>query len=198
MMKIIIQIPCFNEEFQLPKTIKNLREAISSQGYQKINSDIIWEILIINDGSTDNTIKVAKKLKVEHLISQKIVVIEISRLLKDDGYCLIHIPNHFSIYGRIKFLIKNNIDTFGYFPKSKAWEYPHIRFFTKSSLLELLEESNLYLETELSSFFTSLPLQSYFPLGIGRWIASKLASINSTQFAGAFTLLIKKKAQKRN
>ena len=71
MIKIIIQIPCFNEEYQLAKTINTLREAITSKEYQDINSELIWEILIINDGSTDNTVKVAKSLKIDHIISHK-------------------------------------------------------------------------------------------------------------------------------
>ena len=62
-MKIIIQIPCYNEEVQLTDTINELRDALSSNPYQQINKEINWEILIINDGSTDKTLKVAKNLK---------------------------------------------------------------------------------------------------------------------------------------
>ena len=68
-MKIIIQIPCFNEENQLLETINKLREALNSYEYQKINKEISWEILIVNDGSTDKTYEVAKNLKVDHIIS---------------------------------------------------------------------------------------------------------------------------------
>lgn len=70
-MKIIIQIPCFNEESQLPETINKIREALSSNEYKKFNKDMNWEILIINDGSTDNTFEVAKNLNVDHIISHK-------------------------------------------------------------------------------------------------------------------------------
>src|SRR3990167_3202110 len=60
-MKLIIQIPCFNEEKTLPETIHALPKQIS--GIDKI------EYLVIDDGSTDKTIEVAKKLGVHHILS---------------------------------------------------------------------------------------------------------------------------------
>lgn len=62
-MKLIIQIPCYNEEKTLPITIKDLPKQI--QGI-----DII-ETLIINDGSKDNTVKVAEDMEVDHILSFK-------------------------------------------------------------------------------------------------------------------------------
>lgn len=59
-MKLIIQIPCFNEERTLPETIRDLPTSI--QGIDKI------EVLIIDDGSTDRTLEVARELKVNHII----------------------------------------------------------------------------------------------------------------------------------
>ena len=59
-MKLIIQIPCFNEENTLPYTINDLPKKI--KGIDKI------EYLIIDDGSTDNTVKVAESLKVDHIV----------------------------------------------------------------------------------------------------------------------------------
>lgn len=60
-MKLIIQIPCLNEEETLPITIRDLPKVIS--GIDQI------ELLIIDDGSTDRTVDVAKKLGVHHIIS---------------------------------------------------------------------------------------------------------------------------------
>jgi len=62
-MKLIIQIPCFNEEKTLPITLKNLPRRID--GIDEI------EILIINDGSTDKTVEVAEKMGVNHIVSFK-------------------------------------------------------------------------------------------------------------------------------
>lgn len=67
-MKIIIQIPSYNEEHQLPKTIDDINSAIynfSFSGSEKIN----WEIMIIDDGSFDKTSQIASKLDVDHVIS---------------------------------------------------------------------------------------------------------------------------------
>ncbi|MEX1029313.1 MAG: glycosyltransferase family 2 protein [Paenibacillaceae bacterium] len=60
-MKLIIQIPCLNEEETLPITIRDLPKVIP--GIDEI------ELLIIDDGSTDRTVDVAKKLGVHHIIS---------------------------------------------------------------------------------------------------------------------------------
>ena len=60
-MKLIIQIPCFNEEQTLPETIGDLPKEI--EGVDTI------EYQVINDGSTDNTVEVAKSLNVHHVIS---------------------------------------------------------------------------------------------------------------------------------
>ena len=59
-MKLIIQIPCLNEETTLPQTLKDLPEDIEG-------IDII-EILVIDDGSTDKTVEVAKTLGVHHIL----------------------------------------------------------------------------------------------------------------------------------
>ncbi len=60
-MKLIIQIPCFNEQDTLPITLSDLPRKI--KGIDDI------ELLIIDDGSTDNTVNVAKKFGVHHIVS---------------------------------------------------------------------------------------------------------------------------------
>ncbi|UCE40104.1 MAG: glycosyltransferase [Candidatus Aminicenantes bacterium] len=62
-MKLIIQIPCYNEEETLESVIKDIPKKIQ-------NIDII-ETLIIDDGSTDKTVEVAKKLGVDHIVALK-------------------------------------------------------------------------------------------------------------------------------
>jgi glycosyltransferase involved in cell wall biosynthesis len=59
-MKLIIQIPCFNEEGQLPLTLSRLPRQID--GF-----DVI-EWLIIDDGSTDRTVEVARERGVDHVV----------------------------------------------------------------------------------------------------------------------------------
>lgn len=62
-MKLIIQIPCFNEEESLPATIKDFPKKIN-----KINK---IELLVIDDGSSDKTVDIAKKNGVHHIVSHK-------------------------------------------------------------------------------------------------------------------------------
>jgi len=60
-MKLIIQIPCFNEEENLAITLRELPRKL--EGIDKI------EWLVINDGSTDKTVEVAKENNVDHILS---------------------------------------------------------------------------------------------------------------------------------
>jgi len=59
-MKVIVQIPCLNEEETLPLVIKSIPKKIP--GVDSI------EILVIDDGSTDKTVEVAKSLGVKHFV----------------------------------------------------------------------------------------------------------------------------------
>ena len=58
-MKLIIQIPCYNEEKALPATLSALPRSVP--GIDKV------EWLIIDDGSTDRTVEVAKEYGVDHV-----------------------------------------------------------------------------------------------------------------------------------
>lgn len=59
-MKLIIQIPCLNEEEALPATIADLPRQID--GIEEI------ELLIVDDGSTDRTVAVARENGVDHIV----------------------------------------------------------------------------------------------------------------------------------
>ncbi len=60
-MKLIIQIPCLNEEKTLPITLNDLPKHI--EGIDKVE----WQI--IDDGSSDSTVQTAKKHGVHHIVS---------------------------------------------------------------------------------------------------------------------------------
>src|SRR5436190_23433236 len=59
-MKLIIQIPCLNEEEHLPVTLADLPRKVP--GFDTV------EWLIIDDGSTDRTIDVARTHGVDHIV----------------------------------------------------------------------------------------------------------------------------------
>jgi glycosyltransferase involved in cell wall biosynthesis len=60
-MKLIIQIPCYNEERTLGITLSALPRQLS--GVDRV------EWLIVNDGSTDRTVEVARAHGVDHIVS---------------------------------------------------------------------------------------------------------------------------------
>ena len=59
-MKLIIQIPCYNEEHTLPSTFLGLPKKID--GISEI------EVLVIDDGSSDRTVEIARDLGVDHIL----------------------------------------------------------------------------------------------------------------------------------
>jgi glycosyltransferase involved in cell wall biosynthesis len=60
-MKLIIQIPCYNEAQTLAIALQDLPRSV--KGFDTV------EWLIVNDGSTDNTVDVAKSHGVDHVVS---------------------------------------------------------------------------------------------------------------------------------
>ena len=62
-MKLIIQIPCYNEE-------KTLEVALNGLPKQIEGIDCI-EYLIVNDGSKDKTVEVAKEWGVHYVVNFK-------------------------------------------------------------------------------------------------------------------------------
>jgi glycosyltransferase involved in cell wall biosynthesis len=62
-MKLIIQIPCYNEAGTLAIALAELPREVP--GFDRV------EWLIVNDGSTDDTVEVARRCGVDHVVSFK-------------------------------------------------------------------------------------------------------------------------------
>ncbi len=62
-MKVIINIPCFNEEETLPLVFENMPKEI--EGVDEI------QYQIVDDGCTDDTVGVARKLGVHHILTYR-------------------------------------------------------------------------------------------------------------------------------
>lgn len=57
MKKISILVPCYNEEKSLPLLHERLKSLMDSM------PQYAWEVILVNDGSRDNTIEVARQLR---------------------------------------------------------------------------------------------------------------------------------------
>jgi glycosyltransferase involved in cell wall biosynthesis len=62
-VKLIVQIPCYNEEHTLPQTVADIPRQI--EGVDAV------EVLIIDDGSKDRTVEVAREIGVDHIVRNK-------------------------------------------------------------------------------------------------------------------------------
>lgn len=60
-LRLVIQIPCWNEAESLPATLQALPRRVEGFG------DVLW--LVVDDGSTDGTPEVARRLGVDHVVS---------------------------------------------------------------------------------------------------------------------------------
>ena len=61
MLKLIIQIPCYNEQDDLPKTLADLPRQVP--GVDRV------EWMLVDDGSTDRTVEVAREHGVDHIVA---------------------------------------------------------------------------------------------------------------------------------
>ncbi|WP_254631503.1 MULTISPECIES: glycosyltransferase family 2 protein [unclassified Curtobacterium] len=81
-MKLFIQIPCLNEEQTLPAVLESIPTSID--GIDEI------EVLVIDDGSTDRTVEVARAHGVRHVVRHT-ANMGLARSFRDGvGYALLH------------------------------------------------------------------------------------------------------------
>jgi glycosyltransferase involved in cell wall biosynthesis len=72
-MKLIVNIPAYNEEAKIGETIARIRESFSADFYSQGEGSKISQKLIqmVDDGSSDNTIEAAKNAGLDLLVSYK-------------------------------------------------------------------------------------------------------------------------------
>ncbi|MDC0253325.1 class I SAM-dependent methyltransferase [Bacteriovoracales bacterium] len=127
----------------------------------------------------------------EHLLYPDKLLKTLERKLKKNGHILIHVPNHFPLYFRFKFLFTGDLDTQKFFIDRKEWENPHIKYFTHKGFLEMIHSCSLEKVEDFSSeFFYSAP---YFVSSMKKIKIDKvLMKLSPTLFTTGFTILAKK------
>ena len=70
MKKISILVPCYNEEASLPLLYNELVKLMNA------HRDYDWEVLLVNDGSKDNTLEVMRDLRSK---DNRICYVDLSR-----------------------------------------------------------------------------------------------------------------------
>ena len=160
----------------------------SENGFDEISEvgDFSSDLMPFKDKSFDLIIC---KDVLEHLINPEHLVREMYRLLKTNGTLLIHVPNHFPIWGRWKFLLNNDIDTFSYFKESDRHNFPHIRFYTYSSIVNLVKKIGFNKVENISYFFSQPPKIHRL---MSKKIQKEIALRWTDNFCQGITLIIKK------
>lgn len=160
------------------------------RGYKEIKfvDDLCSSRLPFEDNTFD---LIVCKDVFEHLLDPVFALGEIYRVLRPGGKLLLHVPNHFPLYGRIKFVFTNNMDTFSFFPGSSRWTFPHIRFYEYQDSIRVLDNNNFTLINDLSYHFPVIPLLVRFRLFNS--FCEYLVSRFPNQFAGGFTHFLEKR-----
>lgn len=164
-------------------------ELAIKRGYREVKqiNDLNVDTLPFEENTFD--VVVCKDV-FEHLLNPTHTLTEIRRVLKPGGIFLLHVPNHFPVSARFKFLFSNDIDTFSFFKDESRWTFPHIRFYEFNDSLKVLNSFNFTLVKDLSYHFGSIPFFSRF--GFLKGLVKKLTIQYPNQFAEGFTLLVRK------
>ncbi len=199
--KKILDVGCGNGSFTqiLKKNFNSYLVGVDGNEYglELSKSKGFDETYLINDFSNnelsmiqdlDYDLVVSKDV-LEHVLDPQYAFRQFWKKIKIGGYLLMHVPNHFPLYGRIKFLKSNNIDTFNYFPNHKRYDYPHIRFYNYESILSMISIYNHEIIENFSCNFFVFPILDKF---ISKKFKKKITSIFPNSFCEAYTILIKK------
>ena len=128
----------------------------------------------------------------EHLLDPTHCVEEAHRILKPDGLLVVNVPNHFTLSGRLRIICGSGIDSIKFFPQHADWNYPHVRFFRHSSIIELLHRCKFRIDEDWSARFPSIPVVNRFNSSRGFRVGKFAASHWPGLFAGGFFLLARR------
>jgi len=128
----------------LDYAVSGLRVA-GQHGIQGVIGDLNFQTsLPFADKSFD--IIICKDI-LEHILEPLAVLKEVRRILKDDGFVVISVPNHFYLSLRIRLLFGKGLiwKAIGsdHSKEYDDWNYMHLRYFTYRSFKRFLEAANV-------------------------------------------------------
>lgn len=117
---------------------------------------------------------------VDHLLD------EMARVMKEEGYCIISVPNHFDVRTRLGVLFGKGIRRWSQMQYEKnAWSYSHIRFFTLADMWKMLEQHGFVIDMVQYNFMSQGLLPTRM---IPRFIRSAMVRFLPTLWSGKFVL----------
>jgi SAM-dependent methyltransferase len=163
-------------------------ESATSRGLQTIVADLAGSVPL--ESAKYDLVLCVDVL--EHLLDPAHCLREAHRILKPDGLLVVNVPNHFSLSGRLRMLLGSGIDSIEFFPQHADWDYPHVRFFRHSSIIQLLRGCHFQIDEDWSGQFPSIPVVNRFNDFSG-WRAGKFAACHwPNLFAGGFFLIARR------
>jgi SAM-dependent methyltransferase len=139
-------------------------DAARAFGLKPVTADLnsTSNVLPFENGSVD--IVVLKDV-LEHLLEPEIMLVRALKLLKPDGYLVLSLPNHMTLWGRLRILLGGNLIWRGILHDHRTeydeWNYMHIRFFTWGGVKRLLKKYDLKITR---TFFDFGSLGHYFSI----------------------------------
>ncbi len=129
----------------------------------------------------------------EHLIDPFKLLLEIRRLLSQEGIAFLNVPNHLDIRGRLKILLGSGLDVHNFFPNCNDWDNPHIHFFTYSGFKKMLVTADFRVIEDYSYKASTIPMSGRLSKNIYlSKIFETITSVSPSLFAAGFAMIIKK------
>ena len=122
------------------------------------------------DGAFD--VVVCKDI-LEHLVDPLTILREVKRVIRNEGYIVLNLPNHFFLPMRLRLLLGKGLRwrTLGadHTRDFQEWDYMHLRFFTYRGLCQMLATAGLRVE----KWFWDLGTIAYYN-NPDRWLEPQL------------------------
>ena len=94
----------------------------------------------------------------EHILDPLSLLLEVKRVLKNDGYAVISLPNHFYLFSRLRILFGKGLIWNSLLSNHRKhfdeWNYMHIRFFTFGGVKRLIQTSGFSVDKWFWDFGT--------------------------------------------